>query len=116
LVDGHVEGISKMGSRMKAVLGLTAAGVAASMLIPAAAQASATVTFCNGSGAYEYFDVPPVGNLQGYRSVNLSPGRCVSASFNGPSRLAVAYRQVNGQWQAVATHTVSGSESFTWVV
>jgi hypothetical protein len=97
-----------MGVRIKALLGLTAAGVAASTLVPATAEAAgAGFTFCNVSSAPEYVAFPYRGWFASYVE---DPGHCWHASLSGVSSdEAVGYRLVNGQWLAVLTRYFSDS-------
>lgn len=102
-----------MGARTKALLGLTAAGILASTLVPSAAQAAgANFRFCNVSGNIdphdEYVSFPYRG---GFSSYTVSPGGCWSAVLSGvASDEAVGYRNVNGQWLAVATKYFSDNQ------
>ncbi|WP_433174848.1 hypothetical protein [Actinoallomurus sp. CA-150999] len=107
-----------MGFRIKALLGLTAAGIAASSLAPTAAQASGYFAFCNVSSTNEYFQISPYGNSRGLYSSLVSPGTCYLTSFSPGTayRQAVAYREVNGQYPAVATRWFYENESVTWNV
>jgi hypothetical protein len=97
-----------MGFRIKALLGLTAAGIAASTLMPAAAQAdTANFTFCNVSSAPEYVAFPYRGWSSSYVE---NPGQCWHAKLSGlSSDEAVGYRLVNGYWLAVYTRYFSDS-------
>jgi hypothetical protein len=96
-----------MGARIKAALGLAAAGIFASVLVPAPANAiEYNFIFCNIQGNIpnpvdEYVDFP----YRGISSPVLSSGdRCWPTHLSGlDNDLAVGYRRVNGQWLAVAT-------------
>jgi hypothetical protein len=102
-----------MGARTKALLGITAAGVFASALLPATAHADGVAfRFCNVSGninpSDEYVAFPYRGWFSSYV---VSPGNCWSAVLSGqPNDEAVGYRNVNGQWLAVATRYFSDSD------
>lgn len=104
-----------MAARIKALLGLTAAGLCASVLVPAAAQAqaqSATFRFCNLSSAPEYVAFPYHG---WFASTVQNPGQCWTHSLTGQANdEAVGYRLINGAWPAVATKYFgdSGSPQF----
>ena len=91
-----------MGKRRRALLGLTAAGLFASALVPTAAQARAGTqfTFCNISGSNEYVAFPQRGWIA---STVVSPGGCWGpVTLSGyDNEEVVGYRQVNGQWPAV---------------
>ncbi len=95
---------------MKALLGLTTAGLAASVLLPATAHADGVnFRFCNVSGSDEYVQFPYRG---GFSSYIVPPGGCWSAVLSGvASDEAVGYRNYNGQWPAVATRYFSDSDS-----
>lgn len=99
-----------MAVRIKALLGLTAAGLCASVLVPAAAQAqTATFTFCNLSSAPEYVAFPYRG---WYASTIQNPGHCWQHTLAGQANdEAVGYRLINGAWPAVATKYFSDSGS-----
>jgi hypothetical protein len=100
----HQEENPTMGARMKTLIGLTAAGLCASALMPAVAQARpATMNFgfYNGSSAPEYVAFPYRG---WWSSTIVNPGQTWQANLSGlDNDEAVGYRQVNGQWLAVAT-------------
>ncbi|MCO5993312.1 hypothetical protein [Actinoallomurus rhizosphaericola] len=104
-----------MSLRTKALLGLTAAAVGASALVPAAAQAATgRFTFCNISSARETVQFPQRGWLS---STIVDPGACWSYSFSGIDyEEAVATREVNGAWPAVDTTWFHDSEFITWRV
>ena len=93
-----------MAARTKALLGLTAVGLCASALLPAAAQAQArgaSFTFCNRSKAPEYVAFPYRGGFSSYVE---QPDHCWHATLRGRAHdEAVGYRRVNGHWLAVAT-------------
>ncbi|MGI5224413.1 hypothetical protein [Actinoallomurus iriomotensis] len=97
---------------MKAMLGLTAAGIFASVLVPSAAHADGVnFRFCNVSGNIdphdEYVAFPYRGWFASYVE---APGGCWSANLSGVANdEAVGYRNVNGQWLAVATKYFSDS-------
>jgi hypothetical protein len=102
-----------MGARVKALLGLTAVGIFASALVPSAAYADGVnFRFCNVSGNIpyphdEYVAFPYRG---GYTSTIQPPGGCWSTVLSGVANdEAVGYRNVNGQWLAVATKYFSDS-------
>jgi hypothetical protein len=104
-----------MGNRRRALLGLTAAGLFASALVPTAAQAEAGAqfTFCNTSGnipspTEEYVWFPQ----RGWSSPSVPSGRCWGpVTLNGyGSEEVVGYRLVNGQWLAVYEKWFSDSQ------
>lgn len=101
-----------MGARIKTLLSLTAAGIFASALVPAAAHADGVnFRFCNVSGNInphdEYVSFPYRGGFSSYIE---PPGGCWSAVLSGvASDEAVGYRNINGQWLAVATKYFSDS-------
>jgi hypothetical protein len=101
---------STMGVRIKSLLGLTAAGLFASVLIPTAAHAdSVTFIFCNASSSDEYVSFPYHGGFSSYVE---SPGNCWRGVLSGVDNdEAVGYRLVNGQWLAVVTKYFSDSTS-----
>ncbi|GAA4522312.1 hypothetical protein GCM10023191_101520 [Actinoallomurus oryzae] len=107
-----------MGSKTKALLGLTAVGVAASVLVPTAANAaSGSFRFCNVSSAGEYVDVPPRGTHAGITTRIISPGACTTFSLGGNAYMeAIAYRRVNGVYPAVATKWFYTSRNYVWNV
>ena len=98
-----------MSVRIKALLGVAAAGLAASALFPMPAQAAGNnFAFCNISSAPEYVSFPYRG---WFSSTIQNPGQCWSHSFSGlTSDEAVGYRLVNGYWLAVATRYFNDSE------
>ena len=107
-----------MGNRRKALLGLTAAGLFASALVPTAAQAQAQAgaqfTFCNTSGnipnpSDEYVAFPQRGWVA---STVVSSGGCWGpVTLSGyDSEEVVGYRLVNGQWLAVYEKWFSDSQ------
>jgi hypothetical protein len=105
-----------MGIRRRAVLGLTAAGVFASALVPTAAEAraGAQFTFCNTSGnipnpTQEYVAFPQRGWIQ---STVVSSGGCWGpVTLSGyDNEEVVGYRLVNGQWLAVYERWFSDSQ------
>jgi hypothetical protein len=99
-----------MGARRKALLGLTAAGLFGTVLVPTAAQAAGVgFTFCNVSSADEYVAFPYHGWFSSYVE---SPGNCWHTVLSGVnSDEAVGYRLVNGQWLAVVTRYFTDNPS-----
>lgn len=102
-----------MAARMKTLLGLTTAGLAASaFLSPAAHADGVNFRFCNVQGnipnpVAEYVAFPYRG---WFASAIQQSGQCWSARLSGVANdEAVGYRQVNGQWLAVATKYFSDS-------
>jgi hypothetical protein len=101
-----------LGTRSKALLGLTAAGIFASVLVPSAAHAAGTdFRFCNVSGNIdphdEYVAFP---NRGWFASTVVGPGGCWSTVLSGlDNDQVVGYRNINGQWPAVATKYFSDS-------
>ena len=105
-----------MVSRKKIVLGLAAAGLSASLLGPASAEAASpgSFTFCNASSAQEYVSFPYRGNAA---SVIKNPGQCWKMSFRGlSSDEAVAYRYVNRTWLAVGTRYFNDAHVVKWSI
>ncbi|MCO5970962.1 hypothetical protein [Actinoallomurus soli] len=100
-----------MGARIKALVGLTMAGLAASTLVSPAAHASAGYfEFCNVQGnipspVSEYVAFPYHGwYASPIITSGVSQSPCWVTSFDGVANdEAVGYRLVNGQWLAVAT-------------
>ncbi|WP_329247721.1 hypothetical protein OG417_54030 [Actinoallomurus sp. NBC_01490] len=101
-----------MSARIKAALGLTAAGIFASVLVPSAAHAAGVnFRFCNVSGNINPHDEYVSFPYRGWFSSTIQPpGGCWSANLTGvASDEAVGYRNINGQWLAVATKYFSDS-------
>ncbi|GAA0328993.1 hypothetical protein NE235_35250 [Actinoallomurus spadix] len=100
-----------MATRIKALLGLTAAGLAASTLVAPAAHASSNYfQFCNNHGnipspVSEYVAFPYRGWIESpVITSGVSPAKCWVMPVSGIANdEAVGYRLVNGQWLAVAT-------------
>jgi hypothetical protein len=94
--------------RIKALLGLTTAGLIASALVPTAAYAdSVTFRFCNISSSDEQVGFPYHSWI--YTPVR-SPGTCWTQVLSGVANdEAVGFRNVNGQWPAVVTKYFSDS-------
>jgi hypothetical protein len=104
-----------MGARMKTLIGLTAAGLCASTLMPAVAQAQPAginFGFYNSSSAPEYVAFPYRG---WFASTVVNPGGTWRVGLTGLANdEAVGYRLVNGQWLAVATKYFSDDGYITW--
>ncbi|MCO5973450.1 hypothetical protein [Actinoallomurus soli] len=88
-------------ARTKAVLGLTVAGVAASILIPATAQASTQVTMCNEIGGTVNYAFEPVGEYPGINSPNLSQGECWFTWMDASEFPRWGNEYLNGKWQGI---------------
>jgi hypothetical protein len=106
-----------MSARTRILLGLAAAGLCVSAVVPAAAQASPTlnngeIIVCNASSALERFSWPDHGNL----SVILRPGNCSGWSPQGVANDVVnAYRQQsNGTMAFVGSKHFSDGQFLTW--
>jgi hypothetical protein len=104
-----------MAARIKTLLGLTAVGLCASVLAPAAAQAqSGSFAFCNVSSDHEYVEFP---YHDGDASYDVAPGKCYLDQLSGQDNdLAVAHREVNGQWPAVGTKYFSDYDNVVWYI
>ncbi|MCO5992037.1 hypothetical protein [Actinoallomurus rhizosphaericola] len=100
-----------MRARIKALVGLTAAGLAASTLVAPAAHASnGYFEFCNNHGnipspVSEYVAFPYRGwSTSPVITSGVSEAKCWVTPLSGMANdEAVGYRLVNGQWLAVAT-------------
>ena len=108
-----------MPSRSKIVIGLAAAAVSLSALVPAAQAAAAPkptghLKFCNVSHAYEYIEFP----ARHTTTVAFPPGGpCHTVDlYGGGQEQIVAHRHVNGLWPAVATRWISDNGNTTWRV
>ncbi|GAA0323294.1 hypothetical protein GCM10010151_11430 [Actinoallomurus spadix] len=98
-------------ARTKAVLGLTVAGVAASVLIPATAQASdQNQTICNHSDVSQMYIFQPWDGYQGIGSPVIGPNECWTAWVRDLPRPVDLYKQINGQMQFYGTTEAGGVE------
>jgi hypothetical protein len=101
-----------MRARIKTLLGLSVAALFASVLVSPAAHAdSVTFIFCNTSGNINPHDEYVAFPYHGWWASTVQrPGGCWSAVLSGvASDEAVGYRNINGQWLAVATKYFSDS-------
>ncbi|MEU8825461.1 hypothetical protein [Streptomyces sp. NPDC048636] len=100
-----------MRTSIKAAVGVSAAGLLASVAFPAVANAetvgTVTVKSCNHTSKQEYIGFP---YRNGLTSTIIPPGDCWKGSLRSrtPDE-AVGYQKVNGHWLAVATKPLGRS-------
>lgn len=97
-------------ARTKTMLGLTVAGVAASVMIPATAHASdGYQTICNAGQGTQYYSFRQVNQYPGIDLPATGPGECWTSWVAGlPRQVEVYVLDNNGQWQYGLTTTASG--------